>query len=418
MNEIVALKNRLNNLYWLANNNRQEIFTPIELVREMLDKLPVEVWKNPNLKWLNPASKNGVFSGEIILRLFDGLSGVISDEEKRYNHIINNMVYAYAYSKLGAWTSRKTLYGNKTVEGNVQLVEVWKEETNMKFDLIIGNPPFGTDGKRHLYKDFFVKSFEIIKNNGWLVFITPSRYTIQPEFESMRNYIEYNSKSVYLKNVGRVFGNIASFDSTVTVINFDFNSGIKNINWYGGIGNSITQKILMTDTKRINSERSKGIKNVNRNDYPEYKTDKYIYKYFANNKGKEKKIPFRYLDVFEEESFKPKVVVTEFVGTGMYKTLGKIYVDYFGDWGLCTDSSMVIYENSKEKLEKLEFYLGSSLMDYIITKLCQSSHVNQTMKLLPDIINKLGKDKRYWLREMYNIFNLTDDEIKLIEENV
>ena len=28
-----------------------EVFTPMILVNEMLDKLPIEVWKNKNLKW-------------------------------------------------------------------------------------------------------------------------------------------------------------------------------------------------------------------------------------------------------------------------------------------------------------------------------------------------------------------------------
>ena len=27
----------------------------------ILDSLPEEVWHNPNFKWLNPATKNGIF---------------------------------------------------------------------------------------------------------------------------------------------------------------------------------------------------------------------------------------------------------------------------------------------------------------------------------------------------------------------
>ena len=38
-----------------------EVFTPIELVCEMLNKIPNEVWKNPNLKWLDPANGIGNF---------------------------------------------------------------------------------------------------------------------------------------------------------------------------------------------------------------------------------------------------------------------------------------------------------------------------------------------------------------------
>ena len=39
------------------------------LVNEMLDKLPKEVWKNKNLKWLDPATGMGNFPIAVYLRL-------------------------------------------------------------------------------------------------------------------------------------------------------------------------------------------------------------------------------------------------------------------------------------------------------------------------------------------------------------
>lgn len=48
-----------------------EVFTSLELVEEMLDKLPVEVWSNPNLKFLDPANGiefwNLIYKRKIIL---------------------------------------------------------------------------------------------------------------------------------------------------------------------------------------------------------------------------------------------------------------------------------------------------------------------------------------------------------------
>ena len=44
-----------------------EVFTPMPLVNEMLDKLPKDIWKNKNLKWLDPSSnRNGKFSNSSI----------------------------------------------------------------------------------------------------------------------------------------------------------------------------------------------------------------------------------------------------------------------------------------------------------------------------------------------------------------
>ena len=46
-----------------------EVFTPFNLVNEMLDKLPSNVWTNKNLKWLDPASGMGNFPIAIYLKL-------------------------------------------------------------------------------------------------------------------------------------------------------------------------------------------------------------------------------------------------------------------------------------------------------------------------------------------------------------
>ena len=46
-----------------------EVITPIDLVEEMLDTLPDEVWTNPNLKWLDPCVGVGTFMLVIIKKL-------------------------------------------------------------------------------------------------------------------------------------------------------------------------------------------------------------------------------------------------------------------------------------------------------------------------------------------------------------
>lgn len=46
-----------------------EVFTPMSIVEEMLDKLPMKVWTNKNLKWLDPAAGMGNFPIAVYLRL-------------------------------------------------------------------------------------------------------------------------------------------------------------------------------------------------------------------------------------------------------------------------------------------------------------------------------------------------------------
>ena len=38
-----------------------EVLTPFELINEILDTLPKDVWSNKNLKWLDPSSGLGNF---------------------------------------------------------------------------------------------------------------------------------------------------------------------------------------------------------------------------------------------------------------------------------------------------------------------------------------------------------------------
>lgn len=71
-----------------------EVLTPVKLVHEMLDTLPEEVWSNPDLKWLDPASgRNAIFPIEVYKRLMDGLKDWEEDKIKRSNHIWENMIY-------------------------------------------------------------------------------------------------------------------------------------------------------------------------------------------------------------------------------------------------------------------------------------------------------------------------------------
>ncbi len=72
-----------------------EVFTPMILVNEMLDKLPNGVWKNKNLKWFDPATGMGNFPIAVYLRLMEGLK----DEKIRKKHILENMLYMCELNK-------------------------------------------------------------------------------------------------------------------------------------------------------------------------------------------------------------------------------------------------------------------------------------------------------------------------------
>lgn len=94
----------------ITNVGNDEVFTPRKTCDMILDSLPEGVWHNPNYKWLNPATKNGIFEREIAIRLDDGLKDIIPNTEQRRKHILQNMIYSIGQTRFTANVARRTVY--------------------------------------------------------------------------------------------------------------------------------------------------------------------------------------------------------------------------------------------------------------------------------------------------------------------
>ncbi len=163
--------------------NSNDICTPLDCVKEMVDSIPKNFWKKKNLKILDSCCGNWNF-------------------------------HAYISKK----TSLKNLYFNeinpiriknvkKIFWNNINITEkdFLKFDKNYKYDLIVSNPPYAkfTEWKRtsknhNMSRDFIKKALDITKKDGYILFIVPNNWMSYadrnklPELLSKYQFIHLN----------------------------------------------------------------------------------------------------------------------------------------------------------------------------------------------------------------------------------
>ena len=172
---------------YIPAQKSNQIFTPREVVNKMLNTLEAEnpgIFSNPNLTFCDLHTKSGLYIAEIAKRLNRGLENQIPDEKVRIKHILENQLFAFAPTQIVYDIVSNYIYGGfpKISRQNLKkkdLTEQFKkgEPLNMKFDVVIGNPPYQEETKdtsdKPIYNYFMSEAYKFADK---VCFITPARF--------------------------------------------------------------------------------------------------------------------------------------------------------------------------------------------------------------------------------------------------
>jgi hypothetical protein len=121
-----------------------EVFTPFELIDEILEVLPKEYFTDPTKTFFDPCAGKANFPAKIIERLMVGLESQYPNPEERYKHIIENQIFMSECQSESCQFIREVLNPNSNLELNLyegNSLDMPDFKVSL-FDVIIGNPPY------------------------------------------------------------------------------------------------------------------------------------------------------------------------------------------------------------------------------------------------------------------------------------
>lgn len=423
-----------------------EVFTPFELISEMLDTLPKDVWTNPNLKWLDSCTGVGNFIAIVLKRLMEGLKDWEPNEKKRYKHIMENMIYVCELTPKNMLLYLNIFDPNNEYDMKYHRGSFLDEGFNNKmkewgiegFDISVGNPPYqdiNSDGKvKHgsgkLYPSFIQKSINILNKDGFLLFVNPNTW-FSGSGDSMTGKLfslfkKYNLISLttekenislqkkYFNGVGT--GELTHFllcknnNYNKTKVNDRFFINIYDYDMLPNILNELTMSIMlkiMNVDKKLNFVKDSNVyhsKKTTRNDNKQIsKTRKDNYFPIINTITKKEGIKLLYSPHENYFQKMKKILISQ---SSSYDTM---IIDH-GEYGFTQNITALIVDDNDD-INNIYKLLNSKLYTFFIKIMKFGPAISpRILKLLPDV--KFISDEK-----LYDYFKLSEKEIDIIIKN-
>ena len=145
---------------------RDDICTPMECVKTMIDYIPADFWNRDNIKILDACCGNGNFGAYCSFK---------TSLENIYFNDINDI----------RLNNCKNILNPKHISKNSIF------DINDQYDMIVANPPYSGGGNKNqsLSNKIIEYCIDLLKDNGYLCFITPN------------NWMSYNNNNTTLKKL-------------------------------------------------------------------------------------------------------------------------------------------------------------------------------------------------------------------------
>lgn len=393
----------------LLHSSNTETPTSFVLTEEIVDRIPVD-WSNSNIKILDPACGRGTF----LLAVLERLEKAGHDRQ----YAIENMLYGVDANKIQHMIAKKAFTMLcPDAEINIFYEDSLTKEWNMKFDVVLGNPPYQGNNevdpdriqpKNHnLWTKFIHKSFDdLVNDDGYVAFVTPDSW-MSPSNKVFQLFKENQLLYVDLE-CGKHFNVGSSFTAWVgqkTPVTQDTILGSVSVNLKDfpylprNVENTleIHKKVMSTDHSRLpvvgdtTCHSSKEVVSTTQD-------SKFCYPLLHTNaQDRYSTIKSKYFDDIK-----------------VMWTLSGNYVPHIdlGQRGF-TEVNQAIIATSAEQAENILSIVNSKLYRFIVSTAKWSGFLNgKVFTMLP----KLDFDKRWTDDQIYSEFNLTVEEIEIVEQ--
>ena len=205
-----------------------EIPTPVVLVDDMLNSLPVECWRSP-FKVFEPCCGKGNFVLGIFDKFYNGLAEIYPDEIERCCIILTECIYYADLTPLNVFITTEILkchvqskcgmdecdYSFNTYTGDTLKFDFRSHWNINSFDNVIGNPPYNAWGATStgntIWQDFTKKALnDWLCSGGKLLFVHPPGWrkpnTDRGKFTKMFDLMTKENTMKYLEIHGTADG--------------------------------------------------------------------------------------------------------------------------------------------------------------------------------------------------------------------